>query len=229
MHLNAMAAACVAATIGSTSPAAAQESSDPGSCCEYGMENWPEDPNTTRLVLGPTARPLPKGSVSLGIHGFVLPSVQVGITDRVSIGGGTPLMFPLTTERPFWITPKIALVDRPGTQVAIGAVQTMNLNGAGVAYAVTTTGTTRRSITAGAGVAYSRGGGRSLVLMLGGDRQVRRRMKLVTENYYFSGSGVLSAGVRFFDQRKSLDVALAAPINSYFYGVEPTLSFVYRF
>lgn len=219
--------ACLAAILASAPPAAAQDLRN--ACCDYDIESWPEDPNTTRLVFGPTARPLPKGDVALGIHGFALPSVQVGITNRVSVGGGTPLMFPLAEDRPFWVTPKIALVNRQRMQVAVGAVQTVNANGIGVAYAVMTTGTTRQSVTAATGITYSRGGKGSLVLMVGGDRQVRSKMKLVTENYYFAGQGALSLGLRFFDERRSLDAALVAPINSYVSGVVPTLNFVYRF
>lgn len=220
---------CAMTAMAAAAPAAAQDVSGVASCCNFGTDLWPEDPNTTRLVFGPTARTLPKGGVSLGLHGFVLPSLQVGITDRVSVGGGTPLMFPFADDRPFWITPKIAVINHHRTQVAVGAVQTFNLEGVGFAYAVMTTGTPRRSVTAGTAITYARSGGRAVVLMLGGDKQVRRKMKFVTENYYVRGQGVLSAGVRFFDERTSLDAAVFAPINSYFYGLVPTLSFVYRF
>jgi hypothetical protein len=219
MRLNVIAAAYLVATIVAVSPAAAQDFADA-----------PEDPNSTRLLFGPTARTLPKGDVTLGIHSFVLPSVQVGITDRFSVGGGTPLLFPLpASDRPYWITPKLQVLNHGNTRIALGVVQTLNLSGVGVAYAVMTTGTSRRSVTAGAGVAYTGDGGRQIAIMAGGDRQVRRSMKFVTENYYFAGQGVLSAGVRFFDERKSLDAAVAAPINGYFYGLVPMVNFVYRF
>jgi hypothetical protein len=218
-RLNVIAAAYLAATIVAVSPAVAQDFAD-----------TPEDPNTTRLLFGPTARTLPKGDVTLGIHGLVLPSFQVGITDRFSVGGGTPLLLPLpASDRPYWITPKLQILNQGNTRIALGVVQTLNLSGVGVAYAVMTTGTSRQSVSAGAGVAYARDGERRLAIMVGGDRQVRRSMKFVTENYYFAGLGVLSAGVRFFDERKSLDAAVVAPIDGYFPGLVPTLNFVYRF
>jgi hypothetical protein len=228
-RLKATLVTCAIAAMAAAAPVAAQDVGGVANCCTSAPDLWPEDPNTTRLVFGPTARTLPKGNVALGFHGFVLPSLQVGITDRVSVGGGTPLLFSLGGNRPFWITPKIAVINHHRTQVAVGAVQTFNFDGLGFAYAVMTTGTPRQSVTAATAITYAHSGGRAVVLLLGGDKQVRRKMKLVTENYYVRGQGVLSAGVRFFDERKSLDAAIFAPINSYFYGLVPTLSFVYRF
>ena len=61
-------------------------------------EFQPADPNNTRLFFGPTGRALPRGQVYLGMYEFVMPFVQVGITDRFSIGGGTPLVFGLGTR-----------------------------------------------------------------------------------------------------------------------------------
>lgn len=212
--------------------AAAQQPGGTGNCCAEDPDLWPEDPNTTRLLFGPTARTLPRGGVSLGIHGYVLLSVQVGLTDRVSFGGGTPLIFGFGggADRPFWITPKIQLVRHRRADVAVGVVHALNVDGGmGMAYAVMTSGTARGSMTAGGVLGYTSGGGRSLVIMVGGDRQVRPRMKFVTENYYRGSQGVVSAGVRFFDDHKSLDAALAAPINGYFYGLVPMLNFTYRF
>ena len=50
----------------------------------------PRDPNATRLFFGPTGRSLARGQAYLGVYEFLMPFVQVGITDRLSIGGGTP-------------------------------------------------------------------------------------------------------------------------------------------
>lgn len=45
------------------------------------------DPNPTRLFFGPTGRSVKKGEGYVGVYGLFLPFVQVGITDRISIGG----------------------------------------------------------------------------------------------------------------------------------------------
>ena len=49
---------------------------------------WPDNPNPTRLLVGPTARSLDQGQVYLDSFGISLPFVQVGITNRVSMGAG---------------------------------------------------------------------------------------------------------------------------------------------
>ena len=198
-------------------------------------EFQPADPNHTRLFFGPTGRSLPRGQTYLGVYQFVLPFVQVGVTDRFSVGGGTPLMFFFGDDdgfdRPFWITPKLQVFGGKKTQVSVGLFQGFGGGGsAGIAYGVATTGGPGGSLTGGAGVAYTDGGERTGVVMIGGDRPVRRNMKFVTENYVWaSGNGIVSAGVRFFGDRLSADLALAAPIG---YGetfVFPVVNFIYLF
>ena len=72
----------------------------------------PADPNATRLFFGPTGRSLARGQTYLGVYEFLMPFVQVGITDRLSIGGGTPLVFGFDdSDRPFWLTPKLQLIS----------------------------------------------------------------------------------------------------------------------
>jgi len=47
------------------------------------------DPNPTRLFFGPTARALKQGAAYVGVYEILLPFVQIGITDRISVGAGT--------------------------------------------------------------------------------------------------------------------------------------------
>jgi hypothetical protein len=197
-------------------------------------EFLPPDPNATRLFFGPTGRSLAKGQAYLGVYEFVMPFVQVGVTDRLSIGGGTPLVFGLGNEgdRPFWITPKLQLLNRSRTQVAVGTFHVFNAHGegGGVGYVVGTHGDTGASVTVGAGLAYGTEGGRSGVLMIGGERQVRRNLKLITESYVWKGGdGMASAGIRFFGDRLSADLAIAIPIGAEDLFAFPMINFVYMF
>jgi hypothetical protein len=197
-------------------------------------EFLPADPNATRLFFGPTGRSLPKGQVYLGVYEFLMPFVQVGVTDRFSLGGGTPLVFGFDDDgfdRPYWVTPKLQVYNGRKAQVAVGAFQGFGGgSSAGIAYGVVTTGGATGSLTGGAGIAYSDSGDRGAVVRVGGDRQIRRNMKFVTENYIWkSGNGVVSGGVRFFGERLSADLALAVPVG---YGggfVLPVVNFVYLF
>jgi hypothetical protein len=55
-------------------------------------------------------------------------------------------------------------------------------------------------------------------------------MKLMTENYVWkNGNGVSSAGVRFFGDRLSADLAIAVPIGADGLFAFPVVNFVYVF
>jgi hypothetical protein len=199
------------------------------------QESQPEaDPNGTRLLFGPTGRALPKGQVYLGVYEFFLPFVQVALTDRISIGGGTPLTFGFDEgHRPFWITPKVQIVSTSSTDVAVGAIHGFSGDGdggAGIAYAVGTHGTPRGSFTAGAGLGYTTGGGRTPIVMIAGERQVRHNLKLISENYLGKhANGIAMEGVRFFGGSLSADLALGFPIGVGEFIAFPVVNFVYRF
>jgi hypothetical protein len=197
-------------------------------------EFQPADPNVTRLFFGPTGRSLKRGQVYLGVYELFLPFVQVGITDRISIGGGTPLMFlsdESASDRPFWITPKVQVFNGAKTQISVGVFHGFSGDGyGGIGYVVGTHGTVASSFTIGVGAGYSDGGDSAGVVMLGGEAQVRRNMKLITENYVWKGGdGIISGGVRFFGERLSADLALVAPIGADGFFLGPLVNFVYIF
>ena len=179
----------------------------------------PEDPNVTRLFFWPTGRSLRKGQTYLGVYEFLMPFVQVGVSDRFSIGGGTPLMFGLDGDewdRPFWITPKLQVLNRARTQLSIGTFHVFDTNGnnGGVGYVVGTHGDP----------AHRHGGWRHRlrnwrrpigdIVMVGGERQVRRNLMLITENYVGrAATGLASAVVRFFGDRSRRRV-IGIPMES---------------
>jgi hypothetical protein len=199
----------------------------------WAQEPAPDAPGGTRLLFGPTARSLPKGQVYFGVYEFFLPFVQVGVTDRVSIGGGTPLFVGVDeSHRPFWITPKVQVLHGDSTDVAVGVLHAAipGDGGGGISYVVATHGTQRGSFSTGAGIAYDVDGGRAPVVMLGGEEQVRPGLKLMTENYFWKGgNGIVMAGVRFFGDRLSADVALGIPVGLGETFAFPVVNFVYNF
>jgi hypothetical protein len=195
-------------------------------------EFMPPDPNATRLFFAPTGRSLARGEVYLGVYEFVMPFVQVGLTDRLSVGAGTPLIFGFDeSNRPFWVTPKMQILKRSSTEVSVGLFHIFDPegDGGGVAYAVGTSGNARGSITLGGGVAYNQDTAMSGVVLIGAERQVRRNLKVITENYGWRGNGVVSAGVRFFGERLSADLALAVPLGVDEFFAFPVVNFVYHF
>ena len=194
---------------------------------------WRADPNPSRLFFGPTGRSIRRGEAYLGVYEIYIPFVQVGITDRFSVGGGTPLYFGGSGDRPFWITPKLQLVDTGSTAAAIGVMHMAGIDNEsiGIAYGVVTRGSTDSALTVGVGYAYARGEGKSgaPVLMVGAEHRVHRGVKLVTENYAFEGGGIMSAGVRFMGERLSADLGLATPLGMDEFFVFPMVNFVWKF
>lgn len=204
-----------------------------------GGEFWPRDDNTTRLFFAPTGRSLPKGQGYVGVFEFLMPFVQVGLTDRISVGAGTPLIFGIEGGRPFWVTPKVQLLDRRHTKLAAGLLHFLNSGtdgDFGIAYGVATIGNGDSAATFGVGYAYARdagddhGDGRAVVAMVGGERRVSRRVKFMTENYVWEGGGgLLSAGVRFLGERLSADLGLVVPLNAEEFVAFPVVNFVWVF
>ena len=196
-------------------------------------EAWPADPNPTRLFFAPTGRSLKRGEAYFGVYEVMLPFVQYGVTDRISIGGGTPLFFGGGSDRPSWFTPKARVLSSQSTDLSVGVLHLFNMGDAsvGIAYAVVTEGTSDRAVTIGGGYAYSsadetRAG--ALVAMLGGEKRVSRRMKLVTENYWFNGVGLVSGGVRFMGDRLSADIGLVSPLGVDAFVIFPMVNFVMK-
>jgi hypothetical protein len=186
----------------------------------------------TRLFFAPTARPLARGEATFGVYEVLLPFVQLGVTDRFSIGGGTPLLFGGDGDRPFWVTPKLALYAREALHVSVGAIHVFGAEeGAGVAYAVATKGRPEGAVTLGVGFAYS-GRSRSAVFMVGGEKAASRRIHLITENWFWKGGyGIISGGLRFQGEKLSADVGLAMPWDAADPEVilAPVVNFSYRF
>ena len=196
-------------------------------------ELWREDPNPTRLFFAPTGRSLKRGEVYFGVYEVLLPFVQVGITDHISIGGGTPLVFG-DWEQPFWVTPKVKLMEYQSTAVSAGVMHFFNMGDAntGIAYGVVTQGSGDSAVTIGGGYAYARSDEEdagSGVLMIGGEHRVSRRVKVVTENYAFKGGGFVSGGVRFFGEKLSADFGLVAPLFGDDFILFPMINIVRKF
>jgi hypothetical protein len=197
---------------------------------------YPRDPNATRLLFAPTGRSLARGEGYVGVYEIFMPFVQVGLTDRISVGGGTPLIFGIDEgDRPFWLTPKVQIVRRPRLQAAAGILHiTVPGEGStGIAYGVVTSGGADVAVTVGAGVGYVRSDGESnatAIFMLGGERRVHRGLKLVTENYIWQGGdGIISGAIRFYGERLSADLGLFMPLGVDAFVVAPIVNFVYAF
>lgn len=202
---------------------------------------WFEDPNHTRLFLiSPTGRSLARGEGYVSAFWVVLPFVAYGITDHLTIAGGTPII-PGTIGRVVYVAPKLRVFDGDALDVAVGALNFFWLEdrsegATGIGYGVGTYGTTDRSLTLGAGWAYAVGQGDSWVedrpaILVGGDLRIARTAKLVTENFFVPGESgtLLSGGMRLFGERISVDFGVVGFVSRNELEWLPAGNFVYNF
>jgi hypothetical protein len=192
------------------------------------------DPNPTRLFFGPTARSLKQGDGYAGVYEILLPFVQVGLTDRVSLGAGTPLIFGEGSAHPFWITPKVQVYAGESVQASVGVMHFLNVGDGnfGIAYVVGTRGTADSAVTGGVGYAYDRSydtTNGAAVVMIGGEHRMTRGLKILTENYVFRGGGILTGGVRWLGEHFSADLALVVPTDGGSTVAFPLVNVVYSF
>lgn len=198
---------------------------------------WPEDPSRSRLMFAPTGRMMHAGESYLTDAYVFFPSVQVGLTDKLSIGLGASVLPGIDLdENILYLTPKLGLYSSPKLNIAIGALfaagkVVSDAAPVGLAYGVATIGDENDSFTAGGGFGFANGNTSSLgVLMLGGSTRTTKNIALVTENYLAvtnSSASVFSGGVRFIGEKMSVDLALwgGAKVNI----LVPYVAFIYRF
>lgn len=211
------------------------------------------DPNRTRLLFSPTARPLGSGQGYIAVYELVVPFLAVGLTDRLSVAGGTVLL-PGAFGRVLYAAPKVTLVSRPDLAVAIGGIGLGvflddESTTAGIGFGLLTYGGPEHAITIGAGFAFAEGEVASgAIITLGGETQVSSSVKLLTENYLIPfesttsicpGRGpcttetnteyevIVSAGVRFFGERLAADFAFWTSPGAE--GFFPWVGFAYNF
>jgi hypothetical protein len=198
-------------------------------------EFWPRDPNHSRLVFAPTGRNLPRGTGSANAYYGVVPFLALGLTDRFTMAGGVTLVksegldfFPsrnpvvpgdedeLPPGRSVHLAPKVQVLRGRRIEAAVGALVFMPTRDpgslSGLGYAVGTLAIDdRTSVTLGVGLGLRHGTWREeATWMVGADRRVSRRIKVLSENYRFPGGETLHmGGVRLVGEQLSADLGVA--------------------
>jgi hypothetical protein len=215
-----------------SSAVAVSTSTEPGPAAKS-PDQWPKDSNDSRLLLGPTARSLKRGEAYVDDLSLFFPSVQVGLSDRVSIGAGTLVALPQADVHPgdaVWITPKVQVFHGRKTQVALGLVHAVVVgHHGGLGYGVVTHGTSNAAITLGLGLAYPQDEHRRPVALVGAEKRVSPGVKLITENYLTAryGAAFLSGGMRLMKGRHTVDLAWFKVPGGSVYPI-PMIRFAYQ-
>ncbi len=214
---------------------------------------WPRDPNRTRLFFGPTGRMSDAGDGYLGVYELFLPFLSFGVTDNLTIAGGSPII-PGAIGRVWYVAPKVG-ANISGRAALAGGVLAfvdadLNLSDTfdtmGIAYLVGTFGNEDSALTTGVGWGFA---GSDIenqpIFLLGGETRTSERLKLVSENYFvtyrdFDGFpnarertrvvALLSGGVRFIGERLSADAGIGLYAGQNSTGCcLPLVNFVYNF
>lgn len=203
---------------------------------------WAPDPNATRLFFSSTARPLEKGEGYVSSYFLFFPMVAYGVTDRITIAGGTPILPGLIGEM-WYFAPKVTLLNREKLSLAVGALGFWFTDASigesvGIAYTSATYGSRDRALTLGAGWGYISDAGATdfssrPVFMLGGETRTSSSVKLITENWLAISdgnvSGLVSGGVRFIGPRLSADLGLGGAVGESGGCCIPMVNFVWSF
>lgn len=194
-------------------------------------EFWSEDPNHTRLYVMNTGRALRRGQAYIGTYAIVFPFVAVGITDRLSVATGAPLL--LGAIQPFYVAPKFQLFRTDNAAVSVGALSLFyDEDHAGVVFGTASFGDTDRAFHLGLGWGFAGSDFTSEpVAMLGADVRFSRRGKFITENYLLpiDTHVVVSAGVRFIGDRLTSDLGVGALVGDDGGCCLPLVNFSYAF
>lgn len=199
-------------------------------------EFWNDDPNHTRLHFTATGRALGQGESYAGTYvtyTTAVPFAAFGLTDRISIAAGAPLLF-FVTFGSVYLDPRVQVLRTSKAQATLGTlVLFLDSEVVGIAYGVGTFGDRDKAVSAGMGFFYS---GDEVhnepAFMLGGEFRVNRRIKLITENYLLPDrvGEILSGGIRFIGERFATQIGVFGALSDGNAGCcFPLLNFSYAF
>lgn len=150
-------------------------------------ENWFANPNATRYFFAPSAIPLKKKEGYFQNAYLLANSINIGVTDNISVGGGVVIPFL------FYITPKVSyqlsknIYAGAGILVTQAFVSDLNLS-AGIGYGIVTVGNREHNASLGAGFGFSRVDSsykatKTPIVTIDAMTRIGKRLSLVSENW----------------------------------------------
>ncbi len=180
------------------------------------------DPNTSRLFFAPTGRTIKQGSGYFSVAEIFFPMVAFGVTDYLNLAGGISLV-PFSEGQLYYFNLKGRPVHVRDFDLSAGVfytnVTSSDEGGVGALYLMGTYGDDKNAITFGGGYGFSTDNGVSdyPVLIIGGELQMSKSTKLISENWIITGdngAGIISLGVRFFGRNMAGDFGLVYAADS---------------
>ena len=203
-------------------------------------EHWYPDLNTTRLFITTTAQMMERGQGYYSNRYLFFSMLAYGVTDNFTIGaGGLTLPIPLK-DIPFYITPKVGLLNEESLDLALGALimrmpddDDDNGFSTGILYGVGTFGGPE-GLTAGLGWGFVDDEiANKPAIVLGGKRRWTRRLAVVAESWLFPNfydEPMVIYGIRFLGLRMTADVGMIAmPSEDIVFPGFPYFDFVFNF
>lgn len=154
---------------------------------------WFANPNATRYLFAPSAIPLNKKEGYYQNAYLLVNSVNVGITNNLTVGGGVVIPFL------FYVTPKLSYKVAKNVYAGGGILFTqsfltgLNLS-AGIGYGLLTIGNIEHNFTIGSGYGFAKNNSdykeTSLpIITLNGMTRIAKKVSLVTENWLIPRRG----------------------------------------
>jgi hypothetical protein len=219
-----------------------------GNCQETGvdltvfLESGGYDPDDTRLLFSPTARPLRGGQAYINMYGtwmVLLPLANVGITDFFSLAGGVSLI-PWPLPQAVYFAPKITPIHTKYVSIAGGGLflsttDDVNLD-TGIGYGIVTVGSEKLAATFGLGWGYAQDEvDHEPVILVGGEIRLNRHVKLISENWlaqeeswldFGKGTAYMFLGARFTGKKSSADAGVIHLVNAAHPGVRSWIPWI---
>ncbi len=189
---------------------AAAESSHPG---------WFPNPNSTRLLIAPNARPLKAGKGYFFDLWIFFPGLAYGITDNISVSGGISII-PGIDNQFFYFIPKVGFAASDQVDLAASLMifriwnETLYFGLGNMTF-----GTEDASLTGGLGLAWSEHGMmKKPAGTLGGEYRLAARLSVVGEGWFVPGENengmLLLGGLRFLSKEMTFDFGVATSSSS---------------
>lgn len=199
---------------------------------------WFRNPDYSRYFIGQGIQ-LEKGEGYFQNIDLAINTVNYGITNFFSIGGGLELYSTLSGHPVFIVMPKLGF--RVGESVWLGggllyvnAFEGIGeFGGAGIGYASATVGNHDNNLTVSAGWGYWESAwSERPVITVSGMTRVSRKIAFVSENWFVPDYSLFSYGIRFMGEKMAVDIGLINSrdiVHTFPLGLPVFLDFVLKF